>query len=189
MGWPNLLVTVDHQPLVKIFSDQVLENIKNQPCLFAFKERSLIYKFRIIHVPGKHNTATDCTSRYSTLPEHSEATTIDTIQQIDRNDLASIIAAYAHDLKLRSITWDRIVAAAATDEVCRMLATNILDGFRTSRHELPSKTRQFWSIAHQLYCLKGVPIKGDKILIRKLLRTVVLEALHSALEGGYFGMV
>lgn len=31
LGCPNLLVTVDHLPLVKIFSDQALENIKKNP--------------------------------------------------------------------------------------------------------------------------------------------------------------
>ena len=36
LGCPDLLVTVDHQPLVRIFSDQVLENIKNSR-LFTFK--------------------------------------------------------------------------------------------------------------------------------------------------------
>lgn len=46
LGCPELLVTVDHKPLVKIFSDKALEDIKN-PRLFNFKERSLMYKFRI----------------------------------------------------------------------------------------------------------------------------------------------
>ena len=77
----DLLVTVGDQPLVKMFSDQVLENIK-PPRLFAFKEKSLMYRFRMKHVPGKLNASPDWISRYSTLSEHSWATTIDTIQQI-----------------------------------------------------------------------------------------------------------
>lgn len=182
LGCPDLLVTVDHQPLVKIFSDQVLENIKN-PRLFSFKERSLMYKFRIKHVPGKLNAASDCTSRYPTSPEHGGTTDIEAIQQIDQTTKASVIAAYTHDPKLRAITWDRIVAAAATDDECRTLASYILDGFPESRHELPLKIRQFWSMADQLYCLEGVPIKGERILIPKQLRAEVLEALHSAHQG------
>ena len=96
---------------------------------------------------------------------------------------ASIISAYEHDPKLRAITWDRIVAAAATDEECRALAEYIQNGFPSSRHKLPSKIQQFWSIADQLYCLDGVPIKEDKILIPRQLRAEVLEALHSAHQG------
>ena len=77
LGCPDLLVTVDHQPLVKIFSDQVLENIKN-PRLFTFKERSLMYRFHIKHVPGKLNATPDCTSRYLASPKPSEVMSIDT---------------------------------------------------------------------------------------------------------------
>ena len=156
LGCPDLLVTVDHQPLVKIFSDQVLENIKN-PRLFTFKERSLMYRFHIKHDPGKLNAAPDCTSRYPASPKPSEVTSIETTQQIDRAMQASIISAYEHDPKLRAITWDRIVAAAATDEECRALAEYIQNEFPRSRHELPSKIRQFGSMADQLYCLDGSP--------------------------------
>ena len=139
---PDLLVTVDHQPLVKIFSDQVLENIKN-PSLFTFKERSLMYIFHIKYVTRKLNAAPNCTSRYPRSPKPSEVTRIDTTQQIDRAMQASIISAYEHDPKLRAITWDRIVAAAATDKECRALAEYIQNGFFRSRRELPSKIRQF----------------------------------------------
>ena len=61
LGYPDLLVTVDHQPLTRIFSDQALENIKN-PCLFNFKECTLMYKFWIKHCSGKLNAASNCTS-------------------------------------------------------------------------------------------------------------------------------
>ena len=121
---PDLLVTVDLQPLMKIFSDQVLENIK-KPHLFAFKERSWMHRFRIKHVPGKLTATPDCTSRHPTLSEHSGAMNIDTIQQIDRNIQALIIATYAHNSKLWAITWDRIVVAIATDKGCWMLATYV----------------------------------------------------------------
>ena len=63
LGCPDLLVTVDHQPLMRIFSDKALENIK-KPCLFNFKEQALMYKFRIKHRPGRLNAVPDCASWY-----------------------------------------------------------------------------------------------------------------------------
>ena len=96
LGCPDLLVTVDHQPLVKIFLDQVLENIKN-PCLFTFKERSLMYRFHIKHISGKLNATPDCTYRYPVFPKPSKVTSIDTTQQIDRTIQASIISVYEYD--------------------------------------------------------------------------------------------
>ena len=139
-GYPDLLVTEDPHPLVKIFSDQVLENIKKNSHLFAFKEKSLICRFRIKHAP-------DCTSRYPIFSDYSKATTIVTIKQIDRNMQVSIIAPSAQDLKLRAIIWNRIEAVAATDEECQTLATHVQNGFPMSSHELPPEIRQFWPIA------------------------------------------
>ena len=56
LGCPDLLVTVDYQPLLN------------------FKERTLIYKFRIKHRPGKLNEAPDCVSQYQagTLSENTK---------------------------------------------------------------------------------------------------------------------
>lgn len=63
----ELLVMVDHKPLIKIFSDKVLENIK-KPWLFSLKECSLMYNFCIKHLPSKLNAAPDCTSKYPETP-------------------------------------------------------------------------------------------------------------------------
>ena len=45
------------------------------------------------------------------------------------------------------------------------------------------KSDSFGSMADQLYCLDGVPIKEKKILIPRQLRAEVLEALHTAHQG------
>ena len=96
-----------------------------------------MYRFHIKHVSGKLNAAPDCTSRYPVSSKPSEVMSIDTTQKIDRAMQASIISAYEHNPKLRAITWDRIMAAAATDEECRALAEYIQNGLPRSHHELP----------------------------------------------------
>ena len=63
IGCPNLMISVDHKPLVPIFSDRALEKISN-PRLFSFKERSLMYCFTMKHTPGKAHTGPDATSHY-----------------------------------------------------------------------------------------------------------------------------
>ena len=136
LGYSDLLVTVDPQPLAKIFSDQVLENIKN-PHQFTSKERSSMYRFHIKHIPGKLNVAPDCTSRYPASPKPSWLMSIDITQQIDHAMQVSIISAYEYGPKLRAITWDRTVAAVATDKECHALAEYIQNGFSRSHHELP----------------------------------------------------
>ena len=62
LGCPNLLVTVDHEPLISILGDKGLADIPN-PRLYRFKERCLRFRFRIQYLPGKHNNTLDCMSR------------------------------------------------------------------------------------------------------------------------------
>jgi hypothetical protein len=66
LGCPNLIVAVDHKPLVKIFNDQALSEVKN-PRVQSIKEKTLMYKFRVISIPGKNNSAADTISRIPTL--------------------------------------------------------------------------------------------------------------------------
>lgn len=52
LGCPSLIVAVDHKPLVKIFNNQALSETKN-PRVFNAREKTLIYRFRVIYIPAK----------------------------------------------------------------------------------------------------------------------------------------
>ena len=133
----DLLLTVDHLPLLKIFSDQALENIKNRR-LLNFKERTLMYRFQIKHRPGKLNLTPDCTSRYPAgTPRQSPAQIIDTAVK------AAFTTMYESDSKLKAITWERIIAAVTSDEDYRTIVHVIKNGFSKSRNDLPPIVRVF----------------------------------------------
>ena len=51
LGCTNLIVAVDHKPLLKILGDRSLEDISNNR-LRNLKEKTLRYKFHILHVPA-----------------------------------------------------------------------------------------------------------------------------------------
>ena len=51
LGNPKLIVATNHQPLLKILRDRKLEGIIN-PCLLNLKEKTLNWRFGVIHVPG-----------------------------------------------------------------------------------------------------------------------------------------
>ena len=63
LGCTNLIVAVDHKPLLKILGDRSLEDISNNR-LRNLKEKTLRYKFHILHVPGAKHKAADDMSRY-----------------------------------------------------------------------------------------------------------------------------
>ena len=72
LGCPTLVVAVDHKPLLKLLGDRHLEDIEN-PRLQNLKEKTLRYRFTLVHVPGKLHSTPDATSRNPTgTSEHME---------------------------------------------------------------------------------------------------------------------
>ena len=54
LGCPNLTLAVDHNPLTRILNDRNLDDVSN-PRLRSLKEKTLPYRFNIVHVPGGSN--------------------------------------------------------------------------------------------------------------------------------------
>ena len=66
-GLPQLLLAIDHKPLVAIFGQTSLESIPNSR-LFRLKHKSLRYRFTPCHVAGKKNVVADTFSRRNDAP-------------------------------------------------------------------------------------------------------------------------
>ena len=70
LGAPSLVLAVDHKPLLKILGNKSLQDIDN-PRLQNLKEKTLRYRFKCVHVPGKDHKGADFASRNPTGPsEH-----------------------------------------------------------------------------------------------------------------------
>ena len=61
LGCSNLTIAVDHKPLLKIFGDRSLHHIYNAR-LKNLKEKTLPYRFKMIHIPGVKNKTPDALS-------------------------------------------------------------------------------------------------------------------------------
>ena len=70
-GCDKLLVCTDHKPLLGILNDKEIEKIDN-PRLIRLKEKTLGWRFKIIHVPGKKLCGPDALSR-AMSPSKEEA--------------------------------------------------------------------------------------------------------------------
>merc|ERR1712016_105583 len=70
LGNENLIVGTDHKPLVPIMGLKNLEDIKN-PRIRNFKDKTLMFSFRVKHIPGKHLKIADATSR-NPVTKHSD---------------------------------------------------------------------------------------------------------------------
>ena len=62
LGCPDLLISVDHEPLLGIFKNQDLNSIKN-PRIQNFKEATLAWRFNMSYNPGKWHKGPDAVSR------------------------------------------------------------------------------------------------------------------------------
>ena len=57
-GCKDLVIAVDHEPLLGLLGDRSLEQIEN-PRLLNLKTKTLWYNFKIVHIPGKVHSGPD----------------------------------------------------------------------------------------------------------------------------------
>ena len=109
------MVVTDHKPLVKIFGDRTLDEISNTH-LFRLKQRTLMWRFDIAHLPGTTNCAADATSRHPV-----ECDFIARISLADHDSPADVIeaallAAVHHGtLDDLCLQWSKIASETAAD--------------------------------------------------------------------------
>lgn len=210
LGCENLIIAVDHKPLLKVLTDRALDNIPN-PRLRNLKEKTLRYRFRVIHVPGMKNKAADAMSRRPVgtstptlmdLPDDDAAvvthtspgTHTDILSLLRRaepaddndndDDEGSDLSWCAAGLEsLQSVTWDRVREATSSDADMRTLEEMAADGFPESRVGMPEGIRGFHQYREDITSADGVVLYKDRVVVPPSLRGEVLSSLHAAHQG------
>jgi hypothetical protein len=180
MGAPKLLIAVDHKPLTRIFNHRALETIEN-PRLLRMKEKTMMYDFEIIHVPGKSNAAADAASRYP-----SKLCYIAMSRDNEPLGLEESSRAYAVMQSARlpsSVSWEDVNEEAKVDKESVTLKEIIQTGFPKCKELLPEFVRYFWPMKDDLYIIEDVVFKGRKMLIPRKLRPEVFKGLHASHQG------
>ena len=197
LGCNDLILAVDHKPLVKILGDRSLDAIPN-PRLRNLKEKSLRYRFKVIHVPGVRHLAADGVSRHPVgdpeavylqddvatlsamlLECAREQTPPHTIDKRD-NEQSAMVATLNN---LKSISWEDVKIATSSDDILSTLVSLIEDGLPETRKEMPKELQVYFNLKDALYTLDGVVLYKDRIVVPEALRSRVLESLHSAHQG------
>ena len=163
LGCDDLIVAVDHQPLLKVLGDRKLEDIKN-PRLLNLKEKTLPFKFKLIHIPGKRHLATDAISRHPTgplkpdklcLPDDAHATSAGmprAILSMIRTEVpdcsagidAEITVAAAHALEgMAAVIWNKVREATTNDPTMFRLLEIIEDGMPDTKLQLSPYLREY----------------------------------------------
>ena len=179
-GCDNLVVVVDHKPLVKILGDRRLDEIENSR-LFRIKWKTLNWRFDIEYQRGERNPFADAMSRNPNT--YAELASIG-MQCGSLDDEESLINSIGLDVeKVVSITWDLVKAESAKDESLCSLRRLTLEGFPTTKSALGEEIRGFWEAREHLSVADDVLLYKDRIVIPKSLRTLALKNLHSAHQG------
>lgn len=192
MGCPNLVVVTDHAPLLGIFGNRELSKVTN-PRLFKIKEKTLLFRFTIQHCPGKWHRGPDAVSRniasasravFEVCAIHPSATEEEMSQEIASHiSMATMeaIAGYGDDAG--AISPDLIRASGRGDEAYGLLASQISEGFPSSRRLTDPRIREYWEVRHRLSADSGLVLLDRRIVVPVSLRKRVLRCLHSAHQG------
>ena len=126
MGCDDLIIVVDHKPLVKLLGDRRLDEISN-PRLFRIKQRTLMWNFKMKYQPGKSNHVADAISRHPN--KYAELTSFDLQGDGDHAE-AALVAGIGIDMdKFFAITWEMIQAESHKDQQMINLAEQNTKGF------------------------------------------------------------
>ena len=193
LGCEDLIIAVDHKPLLKVFGDRSLGDINN-PRLLNLKEKTLQFKFRMMHIPGVRHAAADALSRHPTgdatqlqLPDDIATLTHTTkaLAAHSYNNEESNICSQSNQPVpiIEAVTWDDVRVATASDSLMSLLANIIEEGFQENLGSIPPNLRQYHRYKENLTTFDGVILYKDRLVIPPSLREKVLSSLHSAHQG------
>jgi hypothetical protein len=200
LGCRNLILAVDHKPLLKILGDRELADIEN-PRILNFKEKTLRWTFQVIHVPGVLHKIADAASRSPVgsqvnelhtmtedpaLPERCSRDHLDTsaLEEEVRGGcyarMASLGATGSVCAQgLQVITWASLSRESERDPTLRHLFQMVTNGAPEERAEWPEELRSFYNRPEQLTTIDNVVLTGGRAIIPAALRQQALDILHS----------
>ncbi|KAK3702077.1 hypothetical protein QZH41_014766 [Actinostola sp. cb2023] len=179
-GCDDLVIVTDHKPLVKIFGDRTLDEITNSR-LFRLKQRTLPWRFDIVHLPGKSNHAADATSRH---PSPSGSANGFSPSSLDEPEIieSALMASIRKDAQeLGTIPWSLLAQETAADPSFNHLLKSIEQ--EGSINSQDPALASLSPICESIYSQEGVLLYHDRVVVPPSLRYGVLQHLHAAHQG------
>ena len=177
----DLVIVTDHKPLTKIFGDRTLDEISNSR-LFCLKQRTLPWRFDIVHRPGKTSHAADATSRHPSPSGSVNCTLLGSPSMADAIETA-LLASFRNDAQeLGTIPWSLLAQETETDASLGYILHLIEQGSSSFDSNDPVLTN-LWPTCESFYVHEGVLLYQDRVVVPTSLRSRVLQYLHAAQQG------
>ena len=200
LGCNNLIVAVDHKPLLDVLGDRSLDIPNNR--LRNLKEKTLRYRFRLVHIAGAKHKATDALSRRPVgslnpkpmeLPDDVSPVNESTTDFSPLTDFISSLHQRCLNIRestgvaalrsLQAITWENVKIATCSDNEMQELLHCVESWFPPCRSELPDNLHEWFQHRDHLTTEDGVVLYMGRIVVPKPLRPEVLFLLHCAHQG------
>ena len=191
LGCNNLIVAVDHKPLLGILNDKSLADIEN-PRLLMLKEKTLWFNFNVLHIAGRTNSGPDYMSRIPGPESSKREARVNLILGLagsiteDDNETVTVedthiidgVVASLSSLPVQPITFEDIKREVARDQEMKDLVRAITN--TEGQDKFPDTVSRYNNYREELSVLDGVPMLGRRVIIPEPLRQRVLDSLHSA---------
>ena len=179
-GCDNLVVATDHKPLVKIFGDRTLDEISNTR-LFRLKQRTLPWRFDIVHVPGKSNHAADATSRHPSPSGTDDCSSTGLFDDPDVQEYALMASIRSNAQDLGAISWSLLAQETAADPSFNHLLTLMDQEGSIDSHD--PALASLSPICDSIYSQEGVLLYHGRVVVPPSRSHRVLQHLHAAHQG------
>eukprot|EP00731_Ephydatia_muelleri_P034154 Em0049g1a len=163
----------DHKPLVPLFSNKNLDELPIR--VQRFRLRLMRYSFTISHVAGKDLAIADALSRAPV----SEPTADDLLLQKATNAFIDFTMEY-HPKSEKGI--QRIRRQQEVDAVIKQVARYCLNGW-PEKKKLPGPVRAYSHVSAELTVVKGLLMRGARIVIPESMRPEMLKKIHEGHQG------
>ena len=178
LGCTDLVIAVDHKPLIGLFTQRGLDNIPNAR-LRNLKEKTFPYRFQMVHVSGIKNRVADCLSRTPSDPADQMYLTDDQEDISDGHKMASAVSEHL----TKSLTLTNVALHTTADPNMRSLISVIEEGVPSSPSEMPVEIRGYFKFKNHLTIRDGLCFYKNRVVIPELLRQEALRLLHAAHQG------
>ena len=162
-------VESDHKPLEAITKKRLAAAPPRLQRMLLQLQR---YTFTLTYKPGKDMTLADALSRAYL----DNVSTPDDLSE----DLVCAVNSVMNNLPISDPKLEAIRLARANDPTMVTLQSVITSGWPENRSEIPQELRPYWNFRDELSTVRGIILKGEKVVIPHSLRKEMLNKIHTA---------
>ena len=168
-GLPTFIVETDHKPLIPILNNKSLQDMS--PRIQRMRMCLLQYNFFATHIRGKDLIDADCLSR-SPVDMPTE------VEETAEKEVEMYVNLVYNELPATEERLNKIKLAVKEDEELQETIREMQSGWKQEKNTYKGSIRIYWKCKDELSLVRGLLLKGRRIVIPKTLRRGILQEIH-----------